>query len=235
MADFKPFLTIFRRYSLFLSTWFVNFPILAACIEIRNALNHSEGPENYISHLTIHQDGSCNGLQHYSALGRDKLGATYVNVVPGKAPQDIYSEIATLVEEKRSADEDKSVDIAAILKGFVRRKVIKQTVMTTVYGVTMYGAELQIAKQLKEINDFPQDRVKEGSSYLAGKTFESLNEMFTSSQAIQAWFTDCAQVIAGVFILQKKSKPLYFRSLNFPAIFSCSIFWTSKENKTNVS
>ena len=38
---------------------------------------------------------------------------------------------------------------AIILENFVRRKVIKQTVMTTVYGVTKFGARLQIAKQLK--------------------------------------------------------------------------------------
>ena len=33
----------------------------------------------------------------------------------------------------------------------VPRKVIKQTVMTTVYGVTMYGANLQIKRQLKAL------------------------------------------------------------------------------------
>jgi DNA-directed RNA polymerase len=173
---------------------------LASCIEIRNALNHPDGPEHYVSSLPIHQDGSCNGLQHYASLGRDKVGATYVNVVPGSAPQDIYGEIAALVEEKRAADQaDGSNSIAATLGGFVRRKVIKQTVMTTVYGVTGYGAKLQIAKQLKDIDGFPQDKVNEGAFYLAEKTFESLNEMFTSSQAIQAWFTDCATVISDDF------------------------------------
>ena len=73
-------------------------------MEIRDALNHPQGPENFISHIPVHQDGSCNGLQHYAALGRDEYGGTYVNVVPGEAPQDVYSEIATLVEEKRAAD-----------------------------------------------------------------------------------------------------------------------------------
>ena len=34
--------------------------------------------------------------------------------------------------------------------------------MTTVYGVTGYGAKLQIAKQLKDIDEFPQDKVNEG-------------------------------------------------------------------------
>jgi DNA-directed RNA polymerase len=33
-----------------------------------------------VSHLHIHQDGSCNGLQHYAALGRDIEGAYQVNL-----------------------------------------------------------------------------------------------------------------------------------------------------------
>ena len=38
--------------------------------------------------------------------------------------------------------------------------------MTTVYGVTGYGAKLQIAKQLKDIDEFPQDKVNEGKYIL---------------------------------------------------------------------
>lgn len=49
----------------------------------------------------------------------------------------------------RIRDAEAGVEPAIILDGFVRRKVIKQTVMTTVYGVTRFGARLQIAKQLK--------------------------------------------------------------------------------------
>ena len=79
----------------------------------------------------------------------------------------VAGEIAALVEEKRAADQaDGSSSIAGTLDGFVRRKVIKQTVMTTVYGVTGYGAKLQIAKQLKDIDEFPQDKVTEGKYIL---------------------------------------------------------------------
>lgn len=49
----------------------------------------------------------------------------------------------------RVRDAAAGVPAAIILENFVRRKVIKQTVMTTVYGVTKFGARLQIAKQLK--------------------------------------------------------------------------------------
>ena len=145
-------------------------------------------------HLPIHQDGSCNGLQHYAALGRDKLGAASVNLVPADKPQDVYSEIAAIVERKRTEDASEGNEVARACEGFVRRKVVKQTVMTTVYGVTKYGATKQIARQLKDIDEFPPHMVDQASKYLANKTFESLNEMFTSSQEIQDWFTECAKV-----------------------------------------
>ena len=51
------------------------------------------------------KDGSCNGLQHYAALGRDTLGGRAVNVLPSEKPQDVYSEIATIVNLKRAEDE----------------------------------------------------------------------------------------------------------------------------------
>ena len=54
--------------------------------------------------------------------------------------------------------------IAAALEGFVRRKVIKHTVITTVYGVTRYGARLQIAKQLKGEAERGDKRRGEGES-----------------------------------------------------------------------
>ncbi|KAI6680512.1 hypothetical protein NL676_034393 [Syzygium grande] len=49
------------------------FQCLAACINLSEALK-SLSPYTAISHLPIHQDGSCNGLQHYAALGRDSVG-----------------------------------------------------------------------------------------------------------------------------------------------------------------
>lgn len=97
----------------------------------------------------MHQDGSCNGLQHYAALGRDAAGAYSVNLMPESKPQDVYSAVAKMVEETRAKDAENDVKVAQILEGFVKRKVIKQTVMTTVYGVTRFGARLQIARQLK--------------------------------------------------------------------------------------
>ena len=187
---------------------------LSACIEIRNALEHPGGAEDYTCHLPIHQDGSCNGLQHYAALGRDRLGAEAVNLVPSHKPGDVYSLIASIVDSKREADSKEGNELAKILEGHIKRKVVKQTVMTTVYGVTRYGAKLQVKKQLKDIRDFPFDSVDEASSYVSSKTFDSLNEVFESSQRIQSWLTECAAVISK----DCKSEVSWITPLGFPVV-----------------
>ena len=70
---------------------------LGTCFEIRNALRYNGGPEAYPSCFPIHQDGSCNGLQHYAALGRAASGAESVNLAPSDIPQDVYSCVAAIL------------------------------------------------------------------------------------------------------------------------------------------
>ncbi|XP_062545891.1 DNA-directed RNA polymerase, mitochondrial [Armigeres subalbatus] len=170
---------------------------LGCCIEIAKVLRCPD-PAKFMSGFPIHQDGSCNGLQHYAALGRDTVGAKSVNLAPSHVPQDVYSAVAALVEENRAKDSENGVKVAQILEGHIQRKVIKQTVMTTVYGVTRFGARKQIARQLEYIDDFPKEWVWSASSYLTVKTFNALSEMFTSAREIQDWFTDCARLISAV-------------------------------------
>ncbi|XP_061833867.1 DNA-directed RNA polymerase, mitochondrial [Nerophis lumbriciformis] len=168
---------------------------LACCMEIANAVR-SPDPAQFISHFPVQQDGSCNGLQHYAALGRDIIGATSVNLVPCDLPQDVYSGVAQQVEEFRARDAESGLKIAQILEGFISRKVVKQTVMTVVYGVTRYGGRLQIEKRLKEIDEFPKMYVWEASHYLVRQVFSGLKEMFTGTREIQDWLTESARLIS---------------------------------------
>ncbi|XP_077439955.1 DNA-directed RNA polymerase, mitochondrial [Vanacampus margaritifer] len=168
---------------------------LGCCMEIASAVR-SPDPTQFISHFPVHQDGSCNGLQHYAALGRDVIGATSVNLVPCDVPQDVYSGVAQQVEEFRAQDAEKGLKIAQVLEGFISRKVVKQTVMTLVYGVTRYGGRLQIEKRLKEIDEFPKECVWEASHYLVRQVFSGLKEMFTGTREIQDWLTGSARLIS---------------------------------------
>ncbi|KRX25436.1 DNA-directed RNA polymerase, mitochondrial [Trichinella nelsoni] len=169
---------------------------LACCMEIAAAINCPDGCENFQSHFPVHQDGSCNGLQHYAALGRDREGAFQVNLCQDDRPQDVYSGVAQLVEKKRVEDAKNGNEIAIQLDGIVKRKVVKQTVMTTVYGVTQFGARQQISKQLKALDSLPDDVQFQASKYLMRKTFDSLGQMFAKAKRIQDWLAELSSLVA---------------------------------------
>ncbi|KAK7275063.1 hypothetical protein RIF29_16170 [Crotalaria pallida] len=178
------------------------FQCLAACVNLSEALR-STTPETTISHMPVHQDGSCNGLQHYAALGRDKLGAAAVNLVGGDQPADVYSGIAARVLEimKRDAKKDPQTNPDALrarnLLSQVDRKLVKQTVMTSVYGVTYIGARDQIKRRLKERCAIEDDsELFSASCYAAKTTLTALEEMFEAARSIMSWLGDCAKVIA---------------------------------------
>ncbi|KAJ4296875.1 DNA-directed RNA polymerase [Kalmusia sp. IMI 367209] len=157
---------------------------LACCMELKNALE-SPDPTRFVSHLPVHQDGTCNGLQHYAALGGDFAGASQVNLEPSDRPQDIYTGVAELVKGMIAEDAAKGHTLAKLLKDKVTRKVVKRTVMTNVYG------------ELKSIL-VGKEEAKDlwaASSYVALRIFEALGKIFNGAQDIQYWLGECGERI----------------------------------------
>ncbi|GFZ18343.1 DNA/RNA polymerases superfamily protein [Actinidia rufa] len=86
---------------------------------------------------------------------------------------------------------------ARLLINQVDRKLVKQTVMTSVYGVTYIGARDQIKKRLKERCAIEDDtELFAASCYAAKTTLIALGEMFEAARSIMNWLGDCAKVIA---------------------------------------
>jgi DNA-directed RNA polymerase len=137
-------------------------------MELKAALQ-SPDPHAYECALPIHQDGTCNGLQHYAALGGDARGARQVNLDNTDRPSDVYTYVANMIEKRMQEDMERNPDnkFAQMLIGKVSRKVVKQTVMTTVYGVTFVGAREQIERQLKDRGDIPLEECYLTAAYLA--------------------------------------------------------------------
>ena len=212
---------------------------LAACFELKNALE-SPDPTQFVSHLTVHTDGTCNGLQHYAALGGDSIGARQVNLEPGDRPADIYSAVAEQVQEAVRADAEAGDPIAQLLDGKVTRKVVKQTVMTNVYGVTFIGARNQVRKQLEVIfNPRPVNvNVNQLAVYVARNIFKALGSMFSGAQDIQHWLSECAELISmsvgqaqldHADIQLRADQPGVVKSSDEPAldVFQSSVVWTT--------
>ncbi|KAK2627722.1 hypothetical protein QTJ16_002368 [Diplocarpon rosae] len=182
---------------------------LAACMELKNALE-SPDPTHFVSNLPVHQDGTCNGLQHYAALGGDTWGARQVNLEPGDRPADVYTAVADLVKESIAEDLAKGNQRAVYMDGKITRKVVKQTVMTNVYGVTYVGAKAQVRRQLVTAypdlpnNDFHNPGTL--SAYVATKIFAALSTMFQGAHDIQFWLGECANRISSCLTAEQISR-----------------------------
>lgn len=142
-------------------------------------------PEGCGTHLPVQQDGTCNGLQHYAALGRDGAAAMLVNMIDAEEPSDIYTRVF-----QQSLTHEWGDDPA---RGMLSRKVVKQPVMTTVYGVTAVGARSQIAEQLKD-SGLSGTELYESSKKIAGVVRESIGALCEKARKIMDWLRDLASL-----------------------------------------
>ena len=109
------------------------------------------------------------------------------------------------------------------MKDKITRKVVKQTVMTNVYGVTYVGATFQIAKQLSPIFDDRKESL-DFSKYLTKHVFSAIRELFHSAHLIQDWLGESAKRISKSIRLDVDEKS--FKNGNKPDFMS-SVIWTT--------
>jgi len=230
---------------------------LALSMEIVSILNYQKAGgdiSNYRCRIPVHQDGSCNGLQHYAALGADLEGGKSVNLVPsnnGNTRGDVYTTVLNVVRSKIEVDcNDKTSshhDVAVFANSLLSRKLIKQTVMTTVYGVTQYGGTLQINQRIKDIllahktstqsissNLYEEINTKQRdiSLYLSRLVLNSISELFSNAKLIQDWLVEnayrvlCSFDLPTVRYVEKNVNKS--RGYNFikPSLFK-PLMWTS--------
>lgn len=114
------------------------FTLLQAGLALQEALTLPD-PTSYVCHVPVAMDATCSGLQHLSALTRDKVGAWFTNLEDNESPkkEDIYMQVA---DTALTLYDDYIKD--AVVKDFwesnpVTRSMAKKPVMTYVYGSTL--------------------------------------------------------------------------------------------------
>ena len=169
-------------------------------------------PEAHMTGVPVHMDGSCNGLQHYAALGRDVAGAAEVNLINADQPSDPYRSVAErlqVIMDGMSRDDSnpQQQQLAKFLTSRIGRKVVKQTVMTSVYGVTFIGARAQIHRQLVDLTrgepNVSEDMLFRCSGLLARETLNALAQTFSGAKAVMTWLARVAS-----FVAKKTGKPI---------------------------
>ena len=179
---------------------------LAACLEWKDF--REQGPD-FLSHLPVSMDGTCNGYQHLSAMGRDPIGGSATNLIPGDQPEDMYQEVAYHVSirimfdaeygsarEARGRQAEASSDdreAARELLGKIDRSSVKHATMTTPYGVTRGTIYKQLLEQepVKSSKD-----PKKCARYLAKVLEECIPEVAVEAGNIMKWLRQVAGVLA---------------------------------------
>lgn len=168
---------------------------LAWCLEFAEFL---EVGSSFRSHLPVGLDGSCNGLQNFSAVLRDEVGGLATNVLPSERPNDIYGEVArvTIGKLHSVSSEDKPLADKLLSLG-ITRKTTKRPVMTLPYGLTKHSAAQYIGDWLHENHEvhFPTyTSFNQAKQLLNNKVWDSIGEVVKAAREGMDWLQEVAKL-----------------------------------------
>ena len=154
----------------------------------------------YESHFICNQDGSCNGIQHYSGILKHTPSAKAVNLANSERPQDVYTVVKDKVIENLKTMTDS--ELAKLwLKFGVKRSTVKRAIMTSPYGSTRYSCsdfvDEDIVKRKDQGDLHPFGTASfQACTFLAGVIWDSMGEVLSSARLGMSFLQDCAKVLA---------------------------------------
>lgn len=169
------------------------FQFIAWCFEYAGlAKLREETGEWGFTYLPLGQDGSCNGLQHYSAMLRDAVGGAATNLVPSPTQQDIYALVAAETARRVSEDEgDDEAGIAARWRAhLLTRGLVKRSVMTLPYGSTRYScAEFILEEYMRKgmAPEFSKQEYVHAANWLSHHVWAAICAVVEKAPQAMVW------------------------------------------------
>lgn len=188
-------------------------------------------PDNYLSHIPVGMDGSNNGLQLYSLLLRDPVGGKATNCTPGDAPQDIYMEVAAVVNKYlRAARYDMALEHkhrkwAAQLLDFwpegLPRAAVKRPVMTLPYGSTQHSCQHYLAEwyhdevrgKRLEPPPFPDMDSYDALVWVGKLLWKAIGEVVIAARECMDWL----RAVSDIVVAAGKT-PAWTNPVGFPVV-----------------
>lgn len=211
------------------------FCFLAFCMEWAG---YKREGESFVSHLPVAFDGTCSGIQHFSAMLRDEVGGEAVNLRKGLERKDIYGIVAEKVKveisklllegssnEIKTYENKKTGEITErlqygtkeIAKWWdeygVTRSVTKRSVMTLAYGSKEYGFADQV------FEDIVMPAIDEGkghmfldaaqaSRFMAKLIWDAVSVTVIAAVKAMEWLQGAAGLLASKVIDKKTDEVL---------------------------
>lgn len=190
---------------------------LAAIFDLAGLLEHGFG---YRTNACQWVDGTCNGIQHLSAMTRDAIAGAYVNLTPGDRPQDIYKYVARLLHTKLlqiKAGGGLPAEYADYWLGLtgdegLPRSLTKRPVMVLPYGATKEAYRKYIKEWLDENHPAPQKMSKEEFTlrwhrvwFMTQTMWDVVEDAIPGAKMIMEWFQRCAKITSVA------NQPIYWK------------------------
>lgn len=187
---------------------------LAVAKEVASAIESGD-PASFISHIPIAIDGTTNGQQILSMLGKDQVGALATNCTSKDERFDLYATVAASVQTILAREAGGSEIAAEWLKRLQgnpakSRKLVKRAVMCVPYGVTPRG----IAEQLvgdKHCNDFQCASRTDASVFMTKCILEAMTAVNGKAVQIMSYFQKVSGIIAAAELPLSWTTPMGLR------------------------
>lgn len=178
------------------------FQFLAWCLEYKE---FTDDPVTFLTRLPLGQDGSCNGLQHFSAMLRDEVGGRATNLLPAPVQQDIYGLVALRTAELLATDPDDNENLIPERwrRHSLSRGLVKRSVMTLPYGSTRFScADFIQSEYLRtgQAPEFARDEYSRAANWLSYRVWDAIGDVVVKAREAMEWLQDASDelVVAGV-------------------------------------
>lgn len=163
------------------------FQFLAWCFEFAD---YQANPETFVSRLALGQDGSCNGLQHFSAMLRDSVGGLATNLMPSSSQQDIYRLVAEATGRGLSLLPPDGLFTLRWQSHKLSRDLVKRSVMTLPYGSTRFSCADFIFKEYMvkgKAPEFSPAEHKAAARWLSVPVWDAIGEVVVKAREAMEW------------------------------------------------
>jgi len=164
---------------------------LRGCMEWRD---YCADPVGFLSTLPVAFDGSCSGIQHFSAMFKDEIGGREVNLVPDLSRQDIYNTVKDAVLVVLEASED-ALAQQWLDSGLITRKLLKTPTMTYGYSSEVPGMTDQLSDEVGSagVAVFGKENMFKACNFLAKVTFDEIEGIVVKAAEAKTWLQQCVR------------------------------------------
>ncbi len=168
------------------------------------------GVEQFVSHISVGLDGTCNGLQHFSAMLRDATGGSHTNLVPADVPADIYTAVGVVCTAAVRAAAEDPFGWCAYIKTYggdtMERKLPKRPVMTLPYGSTRQSCTKYIFEYIMATDRTHFTGNFKAACWLTPFMWTSIGEVVVAAREAMSWLQKSASV------LSKANQPITWKA-----------------------